>query len=254
MWKTPHQYLSNKIDIHLIGCGGTGSFICAELSMLNELLHRLGHEGISVIAWDSSPVRDANLGRQRFRFSDLGVQKSVALISHEQAFNGFFDWKAEGDFVPKNGVSKYGNPKIVITAVDKPSVRFEFGSWFSKQTDNNVLWIDAGNDHQTGQVILGGAGLPTVFDLFGSQYKDMKDDSRKSCSSEEALARQDFGVNSMAARLVGQLIWNMLRHGQLEHHGAFFDVNGLSVSSLKVDPTVWRSYGYEKADGTKALN
>jgi hypothetical protein len=49
----------------------------------------------------------------------------------------------------------------------------------------------------------------------------------------------------MAARVVGQLLWNVLRHGGLDTHGAFFDVHHLTVEPLNIDPRVWATFGYE---------
>lgn len=244
-WQTPIELLNNKITIELVGCGGTGSFIMGELSLLQELLTRLGHPGLKVTAWDGSVVREANLGRQRFRVHDLGSQKSHALISAENNYNGFA-WVSKDDFNPETSMPhSYGSPVIVITAVDVPSLRRRLGEKLSSRSTESYIWIDAGNDHQTGQVILGGAGLPNAYDLFKDQYANMDDDTKKSCSSEEALAKQDFGVNATAARIVGQLLWKMLRHGGLNEHGAFFDVSSLNISPMPIDPQVWLSYGYQ---------
>jgi PRTRC genetic system ThiF family protein len=242
-WTTPIDFLSSEISIILIGCGGTGSFVMGELSMLHDLLTRVGHPGLAVIAYDGSPVREANLGRQRFHAADLGLPKSQALIDAERCYNGF-DWVSKGDYEVEEGRPALRGPTIYVTAVDKPSFRFAFGKFFSGLAHKNTLWLDAGNDHQTGQVVLGGEGLPTAYDLFASQYEGMEDDLYKSCSSAEAVAKQDFGVNSMAARIVGQLIWNLLRHGGLDSHGAFFDVNRLSVDPLPIDEKVWATYGF----------
>lgn len=243
MWHTPISFIQNKIHIELIGCGGTGSFVFSELSLLHELLTRLGHPGLHVRAWDGSPVREANLGRQRFRIHDLGNPKAQALVEAENAFNGF-GWEYRGNYIKPESVQA-GLPVIVITAVDKPSVRRMIGESRDWYGSNNRIWIDAGNDHKTGQVVLGGAGLPTVYDLYQRQYAALSDNDSKSCSSEEALAKQDFGVNSAAARIVGQLLWNMLRHGALDVHGAFFNVHTLQNFPLKVSETVWRSFGWE---------
>lgn len=248
-WTTPLSFLTNQVEVHLIGCGGTGSFVMAELSMLHELLFRIGHPGLKVTAWDGSVVREANLGRQRFRVSDLGVSKAEALITAERLYNGF-DWQASGDFVPETH-HRYNDrdvPRIYITAVDKPSLRVAFGRMLAKRNVDNCVWIDAGNDHANGQVVFGAKDLPNAYDLFGAQYAVMPDDERKSCSSEEALARQDFGVNAMAARIVGQLMWNMLRHGGLDSHGGFFDVSRISVDPLPIDPNVWLTFGYSPPD------
>lgn len=244
LWHTPTDYLSSEVTVHLVGCGGTGSFVMSELSQLHELLVRLGHPGLNVIAFDGSVVREANLGRQRFHSVDLGLPKSQALIDAERCYNGF-NWEACGDYHVGNRNYRK-TPLLTITAVDKPSFRRDFGRWFNleRKHNANLLWIDAGNDNSSGQVILGGAGLPTAFDLFSEQYERLQDDTSKSCSSEEAIAKQDFGVNSTAARIVGQLIWNMLRHGGLDSHGALFDSRRLSIDPLPIDPKVWAAYGY----------
>ncbi|MCE9970817.1 MULTISPECIES: PRTRC system ThiF family protein [Aeromonas] len=242
-WKTPIEYLSQEVDVVLIGCGGTGSFVMGELSMLHDLLARLGHPGISVTAYDGSPVREANLGRQRFHAADLGLPKAQALVDAERCYNGFA-WEAKGDYDVGQGHFNHRRPTVYITAVDKPSFRAQFGSKFATLSKGNGLWIDAGNDNKTGQVVLGGAGLPTAYDLFAGQYEVMEDDLSKSCSSAEAVAKQDFGVNSTAARIVGQLMWNMFRHGGLDSHGAFFDVHRLSVDPMPIDEKVWSSFGY----------
>jgi hypothetical protein len=67
--------------------------------MLHDLLTRLGHPGISVTAYDASPVREANLGRQRFQAADLGSPKhkswsmrSVAITVSLGKLRGTMRW------------------------------------------------------------------------------------------------------------------------------------------------------------------
>jgi len=41
---------------------------------------------------------------------------------------------------------------------------------------------------------------------------------------EEGLANQDLPINRTIANVVMQLIWSLLRHGGLDHQGAYVDI------------------------------
>jgi hypothetical protein len=41
---------------------------------------------------------------------------------------------------------------------------------------------------------------------------------------EEALANQDLPINRAIANAAMQLIWSLLRHGGLDHQGAYVDI------------------------------
>lgn len=243
-------FLEQEITVLLAGCGGSGSFMLAELSHLHDLLTRLGHAGLKVIAFDPTVVRESNLGRQKFRVSDLGKNKAECLIHYQRQWNGFTHWEGHGIALTSDLIKDYAarhNGTILITAVDLPSVRADFGK--CKSHLPNTYWLDLGNDNDSGQVVLGRLSnsyeLPNSYDLFQSQYDGMKDDTSKSCSTAEALAKQDFGVNGAAAHHGATLLWRLLRHGGLDHHGVFFNVARGEVVPMSIDPQLWASYGYE---------
>ena len=76
-------YLKNPlhpITINLIGVGGTGSLILPRLARLDYALKLLDHSGLMVIAYYYDNVEEFNIGRQNFSVSDLGKNKSVAII------------------------------------------------------------------------------------------------------------------------------------------------------------------------------
>lgn len=250
---THNDFLENEITVLLAGCGGSGSFMMAELSHLHDLLTRLGHKGLKVIAYDPTPVRDSNLGRQKFRAADIGKNKAECLIHYQRQWNGFTHWEAHSEALTSRIIERkymsYGvTPTILITAVDLPSVRSDFGKIKDRSAGRAFYWLDLGNDSDSGQVVLGGlAGsneLPNAYDLFGSQYDNMKDSDSKSCSTAEALAKQDFGVNGAAAHHGVTLLWRLLRHGGLEHHGVFFNVAKGEAIPMQIDPKLWATYGY----------
>ena len=117
----------NPIIVNLIGAGGTGSQVLSCLARINEGLKALQHPGLYVRCFDSDEVSAANLGRQLFALTELGMHKSVALINRFNRFYGT-NWKA----IP----TKYNNKSLhslkerryanlTITCVDKAEDRFE---------------------------------------------------------------------------------------------------------------------------------
>ena len=72
--------------MNLIGAGGTGSQVLTALARMNHALTELNHAGLSVRLWDDDVITEANLGRQLFAESELGLYKSVALINRINRF------------------------------------------------------------------------------------------------------------------------------------------------------------------------
>src|SRR5690606_12479542 len=85
---------TNPVNINLIGAGGTGSKVLTALLEMNHSLIALGHAGLSVRLWDDDVITEANLGRQRFAESEVGLPKSVALINKANRWAGT-NWKSE---------------------------------------------------------------------------------------------------------------------------------------------------------------
>jgi hypothetical protein len=73
------------------------------------------------------------------------------------------------------------------------------------------------------------ANLPNVFDFYPGLDGKVEDNA-PSCSMEEALANQDLPINRTIANIVMQMVWMLLRHGGLDHQGAYVDIrNGTMV-------------------------
>jgi PRTRC genetic system ThiF family protein len=108
---------------------------------------------------------------------------------------------------------------------------------------SRVLWLDTGNGSHTGQVILGRLGLllksqvelPNVFDFYPG-LDGMQEDNTPSCSMEEALAHQDLPINRTVANVVMQLVWSLLRHGGLNHQGAYVDIRNGTMTPINIVP------------------
>lgn len=246
----PAHWSSEVIRIELVGCGGTGSSMLDELFRMHCLLTRLEHPGLSVRVWDGDRVSPANVGRQRFWPCDIGWNKAKIAVTRYNSF-GDTNWQFVDAMLDDDACRRL-RPDALVTCVDSPEARVMIGD-IGREQGRDSLWLDTGNDSNSGQVILGHWGgsklsgddipvvLPNVLDLYPS-LRDQKGDSRESCSTEDALNRQDFGINQRVAAEGSGLLWQLIRYGQADRHGSFIYQSTGDVMPLEINDKQWRSF------------
>ena len=253
-------YLLNPqhpITISLIGAGGTGSQVLTCLARLDVTLRNLGHPGLFITLYDPDDVSAANIGRQLFGYSDLGLNKASCLITR---INNFFgnDWKSVSKHYPSNlkDARRDDIANITITCTD--NIKSRIDTWnilkdipARNHTDYStpLYWLDFGNTQSSGQVVLGTVprrikqpksqiyktvpSLKVITKMVKfSKIKD--DDSGPSCSLAEALEKQDLFINSTLAQLGCNILWKMFRHGMVEHQGLYLNLNTMKVNPIMV--------------------
>ncbi|AZL83405.1 PRTRC system ThiF family protein (plasmid) [Aliivibrio salmonicida] len=254
-----------RINIALVGAGGTGSAVLTGLFKLNTTLTRLGSKGLHVTVFDPKTVSMANIGRQAFWSDrDCGHYKSSLLVNRINQF-GQLDWKAVIDkFDPSVLVSSFGSNNsfdLLITTVDSAKARFEIGSELArkKQSINaeqkQSLWLDIGNGKSVGQAVLGsmfnGDGtstLPSPFQLFKNEWESFDDtkQSAPSCSTLEAISKQAFMVNdTVAISALSMILFPLLRNGEIKNHGVFINLDEATTYPLPISKESWAIYGFE---------
>lgn len=250
---------TNPIEVNLIGVGGTGSKVLTALAEMNYSLNELDHAGLQVRLWDNDVVTSANLGRQRFAESEVGLYKSVALINRANRWFGT-NWKAETVQFGRDNLGRLpenAQACIFISCVDSVEARFEIADVLNEMTDNdrpyrNVAkyWLDFGNSQSRGQVLLSTIGnikqpqsvkyqavanLPFITDEYGDLLKRSEEtDNTPSCSLAEALEKQDLYINSSLAPMGCDLLWNLIRNGMTENRGFFLNLENFVVQPIKV--------------------
>ena len=157
---SPHH----PVSVHVIGAGGTGSQVATNLARMDMALRALGHPGLHVTIFDPDTVSEANIGRQLFSESEIGLNKAVALVTRINRFFGS-TWVAEDRRYPvrKTGKEDKGHTaNIVITCTD--NIRSRLDLWrFLKSCRKDTppdhatpfYWMDFGNAQFTGQVLIG---------------------------------------------------------------------------------------------------
>lgn len=251
------NYLINPqhpVTVNLIGVGGTGSQVLTCLARLDMTLCALGHPGLFVTVYDPDTVTEANIGRQLFSLSDVGLNKAQCLVTR---INNFFgnDWKAVPDIYPAilKDARRDNLANITITCTDNIRSRLDMWNILKavpvseyRSYETPLYWMDFGNTQNMGQAILGTVPkkikqpVSQLYETVSSlrvitrfvKYARVKEnDSGPSCSLAEALDKQDLFINSTLAQLGCNILWKMFRHGMIEHHGLY-----LNLETMKVNP------------------
>ena len=113
--------------------------------------------------YDSDIVTEANIGRQLFSPSDIGLNKAQCLVTR---MNNFFgnDWKAVPDIYPAalKDARRDNLANITITCTDNIKSRIDLWNILKavpvseyRSHETPLYWMDLGNTQDTGQVILG---------------------------------------------------------------------------------------------------
>jgi PRTRC genetic system ThiF family protein len=243
---------TNPVTVSVIGAGGTGCQVVSGLARINYSLIQLGHAGLQVSLIDDDIISSANIGRQLFAETEIGLPKSVALINRHNRFFGT-NWKAITEKIRLDSRPDQYAAQIMISCVDTVAARFTIEVLLkqAKQQYDHftrpLYWMDFGNAQHTGQVILSTVGsikqppsrkfltinsLPAVTKEYQNELKNKKEDSFPSCSLAEALHKQDLFINSTLANLGCSMLWNMFREGMIEYRGFFINLKTLQTHPI----------------------
>lgn len=160
----------DQITIILAGCGGTGSFAALNLARLAYASQDT--RKFKLIFVDPDHVEAKNIGRQYFAPADIGQPKSLVLAHRLALAFGLeiiplvqeFHAQLINDHRPS--YSDQGGLTLIVGAVDTPAARKTIAAAIeSKLPDSmhrhtELWWLDAGNHHHTGQVLLGNSLNP----------------------------------------------------------------------------------------------
>jgi PRTRC genetic system ThiF family protein len=236
--------------IHLIGAGGNGAAMLMRLYKMHTTLIALGRPGLSVLVYDDDTVSQSNLGRQPFYPSDVGKNKAVVLVNRLKLVDqSTSKWLA----VPERFTNdtRMMPALAVITCVDnKASRRAVHHRAFVKQSCQ--YWLDMGNESNTGQIVLGeckGHGrklrLPVVTELYPEILDDtIAESNRPSCSTHEALEKQDLFINETVVSHAAGLLWQGLHHRIVTHPVIYVDTQAHRVTPVAIDSDFYKRCGH----------
>ena len=238
----------STLRVLVVGAGGSGSKLTVGLKNLHGALLALGHPSFQVALADGDTVSQSNLVRQSFYPADVGLNKATVLISRINLSCGL-TWEAYPRYLEADDIRK-SSADLVLSCVDSRQARATVKRGLASY-GGVVYHLDLGNTRDTGQMVLGCPlgyynprkrnRLRTAFELFPELTDTtLPEDDTPSCSTMEALEKQDLFVNDTLVTSALALLWRLLRHGEIEHHGSFVDLKTGSVRPLPIDPALWK--------------
>jgi PRTRC genetic system ThiF family protein len=93
-FRVKHWMVRDRINIVVVGCGGTGAAVATGLPYLHHALLAAGHPyGIRVCVIDGERITETNCVRQPFSTGEAGLYKAQVLVNRLNVFWGL-DWCA----------------------------------------------------------------------------------------------------------------------------------------------------------------
>ena len=238
----------HPITITVVGVGGNGTQVLNDLAKIHISLIELGHPGLDVTAIDDDKVDWPNIGRQKFSQVDLGNYKASVVVTRLNRF-----YSLSWNFVPeKFNTEKYKGSNMIISCVDNVKTRLEINKSYNSSRSGGVdfnkkfYWLDFGNGKDYGQFVLGSVPieqpksnnktvtyLETILELFPDMEKN-EDISSPSCSTREALLKQDLFINSVLVSTGMNLVWDLLTKYVITHHGGYVNLANCQTKPIKL--------------------
>jgi PRTRC genetic system ThiF family protein len=263
--RLPSRLLTKRVEILLVGAGGTGSRILEKLVCLHRALIAKGHpQGLMVTVVDPDTVSAANIGRQAFYPGDIGCYKADVLVNRANMALGDLRWKsAIAKLDARAGLEGFD---LVIGAVDNRAGRLAILRGQENCTSGSRYWLDTGNRSSDGQVVLGEVPsrrrqtdrsdrLPHVGELYPQVIDPAAEDPDEgpSCSLAQALDKQALYINAAVSDFAMNILWQLFTDGQIDTHGAFINLKRMTVRPLPVDPATWERFGVRRNDRREKL-
>ena len=238
----PIYFNYKLIQIYLVGCGGTGSFLAPLLCRLANFLS-FAQKRVDLIFVDFDRVEEKNLWRQNFCWGELNYNKAQALAMRYKTAFPKLNIRAVQSNMNRVTLNE-SIPTLIIGCVDNPHARREIEQLAIEhlsniafgQTNIPCWWLDCGNGYTYGQVAIGNwysleledyqleIATCTKLPLPSIQYPQLLlpsiGDTDISCPEQIVLNGQSLNINSqmavIAAEMTHQLLNSQLKRFQVE--------------------------------------
>ncbi|MGB0388381.1 MAG: PRTRC system ThiF family protein [Ardenticatenaceae bacterium] len=219
----------HTLRVCLVGVGGTGSALALSLGRLAYHLREKGLN-VDITFVDHDTVEESNLGRQAFCPSERGWNKSETIALRLNTAFGLSiraaPVKFQTSFLSDWWGRGYSNC-LLIGAVDNHVARREIARAV-EQHRGSVWWLDCGNAHHNGQVLIGNYGRGVIKDLRVDELglvnglpaphlqapdllkPDPDDEVDLSCAELVVREEQSLMINQMVAAIASQYCYEFL--------------------------------------------
>jgi PRTRC genetic system ThiF family protein len=261
-----------RMDLVLIGCGGTGSWLAPAVARVARLLTEKFTKDARVCFVDPDRVVEKNIYRQNFCRAEVGWNKAVTLAARYGTA-----WGVDIAGIPQRfsrsvieltmGGSRYADLAVLIGCVDNRSARRDIQNAVQNHP-GAVFWLDCGNVKESGQVLIGRNNpgkevknfpvpeLCAWLPLPSVQHKELvagKDDEGEeqhqeegglpppisqglSCADIAMRDEQGLTINQAMAAVAADYLVRLLLTNNLERFQTFIDLNSGSMQSAYITP------------------
>lgn len=245
-----------KLNVFLIGAGGTGSFAAMNLARVLFEVTRTGKAThLSVI--DPDIVESGNIPRSNFCAAEIGRFKAQTLAERITLAWGlevsYSNEKLEFEKHLKQSRSGFKELTVLVGCVDNHLARREIHcsleelNKYNSHAAPDAWWIDGGNGRSSGQVLIGSevkkvkvnecftsssiakklpAPSVTHPELLENQElpAPREIDTRLSCAEMIRLGEQSLNINGRVAIEIGQLLTELVLTNSLRRFATYFDL------------------------------
>ncbi len=240
------EYHTKRINnqVLVIGCGGTGGYVA-------EGLCRILPEDFSLVLQDMDRVEERNLIRQNFFEVDLGKFKAQALAERLSTnYKRAVGYKLMPFGLHHAGM--YSVPSIFIGCVDNAAARRKIAQ---EAPGGLSYWIDSGNGHHSGQVLIGNApagyalkgvffpnsgivkGIPLPSVQLPSILDPVIETLPEDCATAVLREEQSPVINQMMATLVLQAVHALINH-KLTWMANYVDLDAGTLTTVHNEPKI----------------
>lgn len=257
-----------SITIHLIGCGGSGSWLAPHLARIAKLLQEVHHSNVRLAFWDFDAVEEKNTFRQNFCEAEIGTNKAETLARRYGTAWGLeivalpLSFSAEGIYRNNLG-DRYGDSSmpVFITCVDNNTARQDVATVCSQ---NFGWWLDCGNLKTAGQVSVGrglsprelsplrfpsmttwtplpSVQFPGILQEEAESKKQELDYSGMSCADIALVDEQGLSINHTIASTASAMLMKLLVTKDLRHHCTYVSLDS-GTSFVYNSPRILTDY------------
>jgi PRTRC genetic system ThiF family protein len=262
------------LDLILVGCGGTGSWLAPHLARFAALLGE-GGKRVRLTFCDPDTVEPVNLARQHFCRAEVGAPKAATLARRYGTAWGLDIAARMARFSPDVLPRIYDQPILLVGCVDNAAARRaladgcrERNAALSRGAPPTVWWLDCGNHAQAGQVLLGTtlhpADLQPAFEpaalcrmlpspaLQHPELLEARPEEvsapRLSCAELALANAQSLTINQAVAAVAADYVLRLLVTGDLRRFATYLDLpSGVQTSRYTTPAAVARVIGQDAA-------